>query len=80
MYGANLIDEYEGAGSGGVRSHRVWRRWGARCESEARGMVMASLRRRVGVFAAREFARHRLRRIPLVGVPRAALVGRGTSF
>ena len=43
-------------------------------------MVMASLRRRVGVYAAREFARHRLRRIPLVGVPRGALDARRAAM
>ena len=34
------------------------------------------MRRRLGVFVCREFARHRLRRIPLVGVPRALLDAR----
>ena len=43
-------------------------------------MITASLRRRVGVFAAREFARHRLRRIPLVGVPRGALDARRAAL
>ena len=50
-----------------------WRRYGARTEAEAYGFFVAALRRRVGVFVAREIARHRLRRIPFVGVPRAAL-------
>ena len=31
---------------------------------------MASFRRRLGVFVAREFARHRLHRECLIGVPR----------
>ena len=50
-----------------------WRRYGARTETEAYGFFVAALRRRVGVFVARELARHRLRRIPFVGVARAAL-------
>jgi hypothetical protein len=55
------------------QARRQWRRFGARTESEAYGFFVAALRRRVGVFVAREMARHRLRRVPFVGVPRAAL-------
>ena len=64
------------AAAASAQAGRVWRRWGSRSESEARGIVMAALRRSVGVFVAREFARHRLRRVPMVGVPRAALDAR----
>ena len=39
-------------------------------------MILRGLRRFVGVSIAREFARHRLRRVPLVGVPRALLDAR----
>ena len=46
---------------------------GARSESEARSFYVARLRRRMGVAAVREFARHRLRRVPYVGVPRAVV-------
>ena len=48
---------------------------GARSAGEARGFVVlvASLRRRVGLMAAREMARHRLRRMGYIGVPRTAL-------
>ena len=56
------------------RATAQWRRYGARSAEEAYGFFIAALRRRVGVFAAREMARHRLRRIPFVGVPRAAVV------
>ena len=49
---------------------------GARSEAEARGFFVAGLRRFVGVYAAREMARHRLHRVPLVGVPRAVLDAR----
>ena len=57
------------AAAASAEARRVWRRWGARTESEARSMIVASMRRRLGVFVCREFARHRLRRLPLVGVP-----------
>jgi hypothetical protein len=50
-----------------------WRRYGARTQTEAYGFFVAALRRRIGVFVARELARHRLRRIAFVGVARAAL-------
>ena len=33
----------------------------------------SAARRRMGVAAVREFARHRLRRVPYVGVPRAVV-------
>ena len=44
---------------------------GARTAAEARGYFVSRMRRFVGVFTAREMARHthRLHRIPLVGVP-----------
>ena len=64
------------AAAAAAMAHRVWRRWGARSESEARGTIIAGMRRRLGTFVSREFARHRLRRLPLVGVPRAALDAR----
>ena len=37
------------------------------------GFYVAQLRRRMGVTAAREFARHRLRRAAYVGVPRSVV-------
>ena len=54
------------------RARAQWRRYGARSEAEAYGFFVASLRRMLGVFVAREFARHRLRRLPFVGMTRAA--------
>jgi hypothetical protein len=38
---------------------------------EARSFVVSSLRRRLGLVICREFARHRIRRVPYIGVPRA---------
>ena len=40
---------------------------------EVHGFYVAQLRRRMGVTAVREFARHRLRRAAYVGVPRAVV-------
>ena len=42
---------------------------------EARGFVAAAVKRRLGLTVAREMARHRLRRVPAIGVPNAALSG-----
>ena len=54
-----------------------WRLLGARSQGEVHGFYVAQLRRRMGVTAVREFARHRLRRAAYVGVPRAVdLLGR----
>ena len=38
--------------------------------------IVASMRRSLGVFVTQEFVRHRLRRLPLVGVSRAVLDAR----
>ena len=55
----------------------VWQGYGARTLEEARSWLMASLRRRMGLFVVREMARHRLRRIPFIGATRASVVARG---
>ena len=55
-------------------ARRVWRQMGARSQAEARGILVARARRRMGVAAARAFARHRLARVPYIGMPRAAVV------
>ena len=46
---------------------------GARNAEEAKSFYVSAFRRRLGVFVAREFARHRIRRVPYVGVPRAVV-------
>ena len=58
-------------------ARRVWQGYGARSLEEARSWLMASLRRRMGLFVVREMARHRLRRIPFIGATRASVVARG---
>ena len=40
---------------------------------EARGYIITAYRRRLALASAREFARHRLHRVPYIGVPRAAI-------
>ena len=49
---------------------------GARTVAEAAAFFTASLRRRLGTVASRAMARHRLRRVQYVGVPRAVLDAR----
>ena len=49
-------------------ARRDWRLRGNRTMEEARGIYIALYRRRLGCFVAREFARHRLRRIPFIGL------------
>ena len=52
---------------------RQWRDMGARTQEEARSFIVSSLRRRLGLDICREFARHRIRRVPYIGVPRAVV-------
>ena len=51
----------------------TWVRLGARSEDEAYGCHVQRFRRDVGIAVAREFARYRLLRVPLIGVPRAVV-------
>ena len=46
---------------------------GARTQEEARSFIVSSLRRRLGLVICLEFARHRIRRVPYIGVPRAVV-------
>ena len=54
-------------------ARRLWRSYGARSEAEVRGMMTALYRRRLGLIVARAFARFRISRLALVGVPRGTL-------
>ena len=56
-------------------ANRRWRELGARSAKEACGFVTAAVKRRLGLVLAREMARFRLRRVPAIGVPNAALSG-----
>ena len=55
-------------------ARRQWRLLGARSMEEARSFMIAKVRRRIGMTVVREYARHRLRRVPFVGMPRAAAI------
>ena len=50
-----------------------WRVLGARNMTEARGYILTTYQRRLALASAREFARHRVHRLPFIGVPRAAI-------
>ena len=54
---------------------RSWRRMGCSAETVAYGLIVASYRRRLGVVAVREMARHRYRQSQMVGLTRAQLSG-----
>ena len=55
---------------------RRWRGMGARSEAEARGHFVSWIYRRLGCYVVREFARHRLRRVPAIGLTREQLRAR----
>ena len=59
--------------TGWRRGSGAWRDMGARTQEEARSFIVSSLRRRLGLVICREFARHRIRRVPYIGVPRAVV-------
>ena len=51
-------------------AERQWRLAGARSASELRSFIVSTLRRRMGMAAVQAMARHRLARVPYIGVPR----------
>ena len=53
----------------GIAQHR-WQLAGARSATEMRAFLVSRCRRRVGLVAAQAMARHRLARVPYIGVPR----------
>ena len=64
---------------GGVSAYAAVGEWGAqkkkkgaRTQKEARSFIVSSLGRRLGLVICRDFARHRIRLVPYIGVPRAA--------
>ena len=57
-------------------AEKQWRLAGARTKSEMRGFLISRSRRRVGLRAVQAMARHRLARVPYVGVPYVALADR----
>ena len=61
-------------------ARKTWQWVVARNEAEARACVLSRLRRRVGLVVVREMARHRLRRVPYIGVPRHIVEERMQPF
>ena len=61
----------EAAASAAAR--RLWRRMGGRTESHARGILLASYRRRMGLTVVREMASHVIRQSQLAGLTREQL-------
>ena len=56
-----------------ARRRRSWRRMGVTSEAIAYGFLVASYRRRMGIVAVREMARHRYRQSQYVGLTRLQL-------
>ena len=54
-------------------ARRDWRRMGSVSEHVAYGLIVASYRRRMGVIAVREMARHRYRQSQYAGLTRLQL-------
>ena len=54
-------------------AERSWARDGARSADEAYSFYLQRFRRELCLVSVREFARHRLHRLPFIGVPRAHL-------
>lgn len=53
-----------------------WRTLGARSQAELRGFLISRSRRRIGLAVVQAMARHRLARVPYIGVPRVAVAQR----
>ena len=52
----------------------TWEGSGARSQSEMRAFFLQRYRRQLGMASVLAMARHRLQRVPIIGVPRAAVV------
>ncbi len=59
-----------------AQATRLWRLFGARSESEMYSYLVSRARRRIGMAAVHAMARHRIARIPYIGVPRRVVEGR----
>ena len=58
------------------QAQRQWGIMGARTPSEMRAFLVARYRRQLGCTAVLAFARHRLARVPYIGVPRQSVMDR----
>ena len=57
-------------------AEQQWRLAGARSATEMRSFIVSRLRRRMGMATVIAMARHRLARVPYIGVPRAVVAAR----
>ena len=59
-----------------AQAEQQWQLAGARSATEMRAFLIGRLRRRMGLVTVRAMARHRLARVPFIGVPRQMVVAR----
>ena len=59
-----------------AQADHLWRESGARSAAEMRALLIGRARRRVGMAVVQAMARHRLARVPYVGVSRAVVQAR----
>ncbi len=57
-------------------AERQYRLTGARTAAEMRSFIVGQMRRRIGLTTVQAMARHRLSRVPYIGVPREAIISR----
>ena len=73
-YGEASADVHTLIGSAAeAQASQVWREAGARSASEMRAVLIGRMRRRVGLATVQAMARHRLARVPYVGVSHAVV-------
>ena len=59
-----------------TQAEQMWRESGARTATEMRAVLISRMRRRMGMAAVQAMARHRLARVPYVGVTREVVQAR----
>ena len=59
-----------------TQAEHLWREAGARSAAEMRSLLISRVRRRLGMAVVQAMARHRLARVPYVGVSRAVVQAR----
>ena len=59
-----------------AQAEQMWREAGARTATEMRALLISRARRRLGMAVVQAMARHRLARVPYVGVSRAVVQAR----
>ena len=59
-----------------LEAQQQWQLAGARSATEMRSFLVSRIRRRMGVTAVQAMVRHRLARVPYIGVPRHFITAR----